>query len=120
MKIDFDTEMRLAELIENDQKLSVSNLNNLNFISKVSYRKLINMVPGEVVETNETLRLKSEWLNKVPTLLELSKHASQKYVQQFYDIHSLYQFRQAVENLCLPNVLKCDLCHDPPLMYGVM
>ncbi|KAF2892544.1 hypothetical protein ILUMI_13629 [Ignelater luminosus] len=117
---DFHTEMpKFVELIENDQKLSVSNLSNLNFISRLSYRKLLNMIPEEVLGTCETLKIKKELLNKVPTLLELSKHASQKCVQQFYNIHHLNEFHKAVECLCLPNVLKRSLCEDPPLIYDV-
>ncbi|KAF2887725.1 hypothetical protein ILUMI_18448 [Ignelater luminosus] len=107
----------LVELLENNPQLSVSNLSNLNLISKLSYRKLINMIPEEVLATCRTLKIKKELLNKVPTLLELSNHAFQKCIQQFYNIHQLNDFYRAVENLCLPNVFKRSLCQDPPLIY---
>lgn len=106
---------KFVRRLESDEKLVTINLGKLNLIARLTYRKLLNILPEEVLDAYNTLRKKKKVLNEVPTLFELCRYASQKYVLQFYNIHDSSQFHKAVENLCLPNVLKSRLCQDPPL-----
>ncbi|KAF2892759.1 hypothetical protein ILUMI_13417 [Ignelater luminosus] len=104
--------------LENDYELSVNGVNNLDLVTRLSYRKLINCVPEVVFTNNKKLKLLKSMLNQVPTLFEMSKHSFQKSLQKFYNIQDLDQFGEAVENLrYLPTILKKNLCQEPPIYY---
>ncbi|KAF2886800.1 hypothetical protein ILUMI_19373, partial [Ignelater luminosus] len=85
-----------------DEKLSVNNLADMNLSSKLSYRKLLNAVPAEIVDEYETIKLQKKVLNEVPTLFQLANHASQKCVQSFFGVNTNSQFEKVVQNLPLP------------------
>ncbi|KAF2892991.1 hypothetical protein ILUMI_13183 [Ignelater luminosus] len=105
--------MKLAK----DEKFLINNLNNLDFITRACYRRLIFKLPTYVLVHFETDKLEKQKqiLNEVPRLFEMSVYASQKGIQKFYDVHCRDQFDKAVQNLCLPNDLKRILRHEPPL-----
>lgn len=103
-------------VLGNDPKLSVSNLVNMNLISKLSYRKLINILPERVFADHEIIKGQKKVLNEVPTLFDLSKHVFQKSVQKFYDVQDRRQFVKVIGNLYLPPVIKRSICHDPPFV----
>lgn len=114
LRTDYYARILVASL-EKEEKLSLDNLGKLNLVTRLSYRKLINMLPDEVLDAYKTLRQKKKVLNEVPSLFEISRHASQKCVQSYYNIDDPYQFHTTVEKLYLPNVIKLSLCQEPPL-----
>ncbi|KAF2888941.1 hypothetical protein ILUMI_17232 [Ignelater luminosus] len=71
--------------LKNDPKLNIENLDNLELIPKLSYRKLINSAPEKLLDLNPAIKRKKEILNRVPTLFDLSKYRFQKRLQTFYN-----------------------------------
>ncbi|KAF2892756.1 hypothetical protein ILUMI_13414 [Ignelater luminosus] len=103
--------------LENDPKLNTENLDHLELIPKLSYRRLINSAPEELLDLNPVIKRKREILNQVPTLFVLSKYRFQKSLQTFYNVEYVSEFRQIVRKLNLPSSIKKILCQEPPIYY---
>ncbi|KAF2885808.1 hypothetical protein ILUMI_20365 [Ignelater luminosus] len=103
--------------LENDPKLNIENLDNLELIPKLSYRRLINSAPEELLDLNPVIKRKREILNQVPTLFVLSKYRFQKSLQTFYNVQYVSEFRRIVRKLNLPSSIKKTLCYEPPIYY---
>ncbi|KAF2890272.1 hypothetical protein ILUMI_15901 [Ignelater luminosus] len=87
-KLDTEYSDDVSEFIlklENDPKLNIENLDNIELIPKLSYRKLINSAPEKLLDLNPVIKRKKEILNRVPTLFDLSKYRFQKSLQTFYN-----------------------------------
>lgn len=103
--------------LENDPKLQIDNLDNLTLIPKLSYRKLINSAPKELLEAFPVIRRKREIVNQVPKLFDLSEYQFQKNIQKFYNVRRVSQFCRIVRALNLPPSIKKSLCYEPPIYY---
>ncbi|KAF2896947.1 hypothetical protein ILUMI_09227 [Ignelater luminosus] len=113
----FHSIFKFITLLESDSKLSVDNLANLNLIVRLNYRKLIYSIPQLMFHGNEIIGEKKKLLNAVPSLFELSRFSFQKSLVKSYNIKDLKGFSKVVENLPLPQVLKIDICQEPPINY---
>ncbi|KAF2895304.1 hypothetical protein ILUMI_10870 [Ignelater luminosus] len=104
--------------LEYNPKLSIDNIGNLDLVTKLGYRKLINSLPEWMLANNETIKLKKQILNKVPSLFEMSRYVFQKSLQKFHNIKDCNQFVKVAESLSrLPSVLKNNICQELPIYF---
>lgn len=104
---------RFIVSLENNILFKINKLDDLGFVWKKNYCKLLNSFPDE--SFSESVKIKRKILNSAPSLYEISNFYSQKCIQKMYRIDTYEQFCKVTKKLPLPNDIKRSICFRPPV-----
>ncbi|KAF2889527.1 hypothetical protein ILUMI_16646 [Ignelater luminosus] len=93
-------------MLEAQGVLSINNLSKLDLMQKQSHRKLISSVSEELLDGIDSIKLKRQILNQIPTLFDMSVCVVRKHLQAACRIRDSNKLCTAVESLSLPRMIK--------------